>query len=88
MINVGRLAMRQEGENWNAYYSLSETSMDGAMLLGSILIPFVQNPQRKEEFIALMREIVADIIEEATGTRPVFPHPPHRAPEHERSGRA
>lgn len=83
---VGRLAMRHEGNNWNAYYALTD-SMEGAIPLGSIAMRFiVDRPDRKNAFMDFMREAVSDLIEEASGTRPVWPEGPHQAPEHERSG--
>lgn len=84
---VGRLAMRHEGDNWNAYYAMPGT-MDGAIFLGSIRMgAVVSNADRKQAFMELMRDIVADIIEEHTGHRPTWGGP-ERAPEHERSGSA
>lgn len=87
VAQVGRLAMRHEGENWNAYYAMPGT-MEGAIHLGSIRMgAVVSNPARKEAFMLIMRDIVADIIEENTGFRPTWGGP-ERAPEHERSGSA
>lgn len=87
LLQIGRLAFRVEGDVWRAYYALNET-MEGALPLGSIAMRFVQQPGRRNEFIALMREAVADIIEESTGVRPQWPDAPQPAPEHERSGTA
>jgi len=85
-IQVGRLALRQEEGNWNAYYAKKDT-MEGAALLGSIKMALiVLNEKRKWAFMDLMRECVADLIEEETGTRPKWGGP-ERAPEHERSGK-
>jgi hypothetical protein len=84
-IQVGRLAMRHEGNFWNAYYAMPD-SMTDALLLGSIRIQFVETKDRKDTFIALMRDAVADILEEATGVRPTWPDGPQPAPEHERAG--
>lgn len=81
---IGRLALRQEGDNWNAYYAREET-MDGARFLGSLCMAFAADPKRKEQFMHLMRECVADLVEEATGIRPVWGGA-HTAPEHERAG--
>jgi len=86
---IGRLAFRQEGEWWNAYYALTDT-MEGAIPLGSIRLTAVtraspRNAYNKQAFIDLMRNLVADIIEEKSGTRPTWGEP-HRAPEHERAG--
>lgn len=85
-VKIGRLAMRHEGEWWNAYYAMPDT-MEGAILLGSMRIRFVKG-SRKERFMALMREGVADLIEENTGQRPTWPEGATRAPEAERSGHA
>jgi hypothetical protein len=83
----GRLAMRHEGEWWSAYYA-DHGTMEGAILLGSILMKFAENPERKRAFMDLMRDNVADMIEAVTGQRPVWPTGPEPAPEHERSGHA
>jgi hypothetical protein len=83
---IGRLALRHEGNWWNAYYAMPDT-MDGAILLGSIAMRFVEMQERKNAFMTLMREAVSDIIEEKTGTRPTWPEPRGQpAPESERSG--
>ena len=83
----GRLALRVEGSMWVAYYAMPDT-MDGAIILGSIHMRVVENPERKAAFMALMRDALADIIESILGERPTWPEPEgHRAPEHERSGR-
>lgn len=84
-VKVGRLAMRHEGANWNAYYAMPGT-MEGAIFLGSIGMRFVADPVRKDAFMSFMREAVSDLIEEACGIRPVWPDAPHAAPENERAG--
>ena len=87
MVEMGRLAFRVEGENWNAYYALPDT-MDGALYLGTIRMAAVKGRQdRKDQFMDVMRESVADILEEVTGTRPSWGSA-HTAPEHEKAGRA
>lgn len=84
---IGRLAMRKEGDNWNAYYAMPD-SMDGALLLGHIHMRFVTDRKdRMDAFMDLMREAVADIIEEKIGIRPTWGGP-KTAPESERSGSA
>ncbi len=84
---IGRLAMRQEGDNWVAYYALEDT-MEGAIFLGSIVMKAVYpNKERKNAFMDMMRDIVADIIEENTGVRPEWGGA-EAAPEHEKAGRA
>lgn len=87
-VKIGRLAMRHEGEMWNAYYALPDTMLD-AVFLGSIAIRFVaDSPERKTAFMGMMREAVADIIEEKTGQRPTWPDGPQPAPQHEKAGSA
>lgn len=83
---IGRLAMRHEGENWVAYYALTDT-MEGALLLGSIRMTLVADPKRKNAFMDLMRDAVGDMLKQATGADPSWGGA-HRAPEHERSGNA
>jgi hypothetical protein len=86
VVKVGRLAMRHEGRNWNAYYALTDT-MDDAIPLGSIAMRFIAgNPERQAAFMDFMRDAVSDLIEEETGVRPVWPDGPQTAPERERSG--
>lgn len=83
---IGRLAMRHEGANWNAYYAMPGT-MVGAIFLGSICIAALHNnEERKAAFMGMMRDIVADVIEMETGQRPTWPDGPQAAPEHERAG--
>ena len=84
---IGRLAMRHEGDSWNAYYALPDT-MEGALFLGGVRMAIVASKERKDAFLAFMREAVGDIIQEKTGVRPIWPKPPEAAPEHERSGHA
>jgi len=85
IVQVGRLAMRVEGDNWSAYYALPDSIAD-SIFLGSIRMGAVaNNPERKEAFMLMMRDIVSDIIEEKTGHRPTWGGP-RTAPEHERSG--
>jgi hypothetical protein len=84
----GRLALREEGGFWNAYYAVPNTMQD-AILLGSIRMRFVEDPRRKQEFMDLMMEAVSDIFEEATGAQLEWPEPEGRpAPERERGGNA
>ena len=86
-VKVGRLAMRHEGEFWNAYYAMPDT-MTGAILLGSIKMRFVERTEQRAAFMSFMREAVSDLIEETTGVRPTWPESAHPAPEHERAGHA
>lgn len=87
LAQVGRLALRHEGDNWVAYYMLPE-SIVSPVFLGSIRMgAVVSNPARKQAFMDMMRDIVSDIIQESTGIRPTWGGP-QPAPEHERSGAA
>lgn len=84
---IGRLAMRQEGGNWNAYYALPNT-MKESIFLGSIRMGvIVGNLERKDAFMDMMRDIVSDIIKEQTGMQPSWGGPVGAA-EHERAGSA
>ena len=88
LIEAGRLALRHEGEMWNAYYALPHTMKD-AVFLGSINMGAVigkGGEPRKEQFMRLMKDCVSDLLEEAVGVRPQWPDPPQLAPEHERAG--
>ena len=86
-VQVGRLAMRQEGDNWVAYYAMNNT-MDGALTLGSIKMSFIEkNGERKNLFMDMMRECVDELIDETTGAKPTWGGAVP-APEIERSGRA
>jgi hypothetical protein len=84
LAQVGRVAFRVEGPNWNAYFALPD-SMEGAVYLGSMRMALVEREDRKNAFIAFMREVVGDILEDSIGVRPTWPTPPQRAPEHERT---
>jgi hypothetical protein len=83
-VKAGRIAFREEGSHWNAYYAMPDTMKD-AIWIGSIAIGCVTNkPHRKREFMTLMRNVVADLMEETGGPRPIW-RDPETAPEHERT---
>jgi hypothetical protein len=84
-LQIGRLAMRHEGEMWNAYWAQPGT-MEGAILLGSIRMSVVADLEMKDMFMTFMRVAVAQACKEATGVNPDWSAQPERAPEHERSG--
>ena len=80
-----RLALREEGSFWNAYLALSDT-MENAKLIGSILISPVRNNQEiKDAFMAVMKQVLTDAIEDVTGEKP-DEWVTQSAPESERSG--
>jgi hypothetical protein len=82
---IGRLALRAEGEFWNAYHAQSHT-MDGAIHLGSIRISAAQrNPQLKDRFMKLMQAVITEAIRE-TFDAPTSWGKPATAPESERAG--
>ena len=83
---IGRLALREEGNYWNAYWASLDT-MEGATLLASVNMELVKTKERQDEWRLLVQEMAGDIIEEHAGVRPTWPDP-ERAPEHERAGRA
>jgi hypothetical protein len=79
-----RLAMRHEGDKWNAYVAKPDT-MDGAIWIGSIAMRFVEHDKlRKDAFLAIMRNALADLAEEMTGGK-IGWNDPVTAPEHERT---
>lgn len=87
MEQVGRLALRIEGDFWNAYYAHVGT-MEGAILLGSIRMSgIIDNPERKDAFMVMMRGIVSDATSAVVGTTPTWGGE-EPAAEHEKSGRA
>ena len=79
--------MRQEGDNWSAYYALPD-SMEKSIFIGSIRIGAItNNPERKDAFMDMMRDVISDIIEEQTGHRPEWGGVT-AAPEQDRTGSA
>lgn len=83
---VGRLAFRVEGDWWVAYYAMPDT-MEGAVELARIAMRLVQDRARKEAFMAIMRDAIADFLQDVSGNRP-DDFITRAAPEHERAGRA
>ena len=81
-LKVGRLALRVEDDCWVAYFAASNT-MVGAIWLGAIDMSTMKNPVRKQQFMDLMCDVVADILEAVTKERPAWMEPVP-APEHER----
>lgn len=84
MQQMGRLAMRVEGDWWVAYYALPATMKD-ALELGRIRMGIVADWRQKELFMALMKDAVSGIIKEKVGVDPEWPEA-RPAPEHERGG--
>jgi hypothetical protein len=88
-VEAGRLAFREEGEMWNAYWAPRQTSMEGAILLGSIRMGIAVEPSGriKDGFMALMKRTLEVAVKDALGTEVAAWNPPQVAPERERSGR-
>lgn len=82
-----RLALRVEGMYWNAYIAGID-SMKDSILIGSILMSAVQDPDRKARFIGLMEETISVAIKDILGVDPIWNTPPRPAPESERGGNA
>jgi len=86
LSQIGRVAFRVEGNNWNAYWALPD-SMKGAVFIASTRMRTVEGrPERKAQFMAFIRAAIGDLFEEQYGKRPEWPEPEgHSAPEHERT---
>jgi hypothetical protein len=82
---VGRLALRVEGDWWRAYWAPHQYDFDGAVLLGSIRMSLTKGAV-KEHFIKVMCEAFNVVVKDTTGQEPTWGEP-HSAPENERSGR-
>lgn len=83
---VGRLALRVEGDWWVAYYATPET-MEGAFEIARIRMGVVMDQKRKAAFMDLAFDAVREFLESATGVE-VTGREERAAPEHERAGRA
>ena len=85
---AGRLFFRQEGTLWNAYWAELQTSMDGAVLIGSVRLDLVKrSPDAKEAFMQAMRAAFSALAEDVIGASPEWGRP-RAAPESERGGNA
>lgn len=79
-----RLAFREEGRMWNCYLA-SLGTMEGSIWIGSIHMRAIAvKQQRKEQFMRLMKGILADMIKEIGGGD-VAKWDEKLAPEHERT---
>jgi hypothetical protein len=86
-IQVGRLALRDEGDAIRAYYAQPNT-MEGALLLFTLNPNVAHFPDVRDKALDFGRHIVTEIIFSITGDRPVWPTAPVVAPEHEKTGKA
>ena len=81
-----RLALRREGDFWNAYVAI-ENTMEGAILIGSIGMGIASVPKFKRAFMSLMQDAMAHHVKGITGRIEGW-NDPVAAPEHEKAGRA
>jgi len=79
---VGRLAMRVEGQWWVAYFA-SPDSMKDAIRLGKVRMNVVQDEGRKQAYMRIFRSFIAEIIKGSVGKEPDWSI--EDAPAHERS---
>jgi hypothetical protein len=85
-MDIGRLALREEGDFWNAYWCPNTDNMDKSILLGSIRLNVVKG-RIYEDYIKLMKDAFNVIAKETIGQTPTWSKP-KPAPEDERSGNA
>lgn len=81
-----RLALRREGNFWNAYVALEHT-MEDAVLIGSLAMGPASVPKLKRTFMRLMQDAMAHFIRQTVGEVEHW-NEPVAAPEHEKAGRA
>jgi hypothetical protein len=85
-MEIGRLAFRQEGAFWNAFWAPNQHNMDKALLIGSIRLSVVEGRIR-EDFMDLMKASFDNIVKDKMGRKPTW-GAPKAAPENERGGNA
>lgn len=85
-VQIGRLAIRDEGGHVNAYYAMADTMKD-AKLLFSVNRRAADYPGVRDKILDLGRQIVGEMIFDIAGHRPTWGGP-EKAPEHERAGHA
>ena len=86
LAQIGRIAFREEGENWNAYFAPPST-MEGAIYLGSLRMSLAQSPKLKKAFMQLMRDAFDVHSKQIFGTKAAWKEPVV-APDHERTRKA
>jgi hypothetical protein len=78
-----KLSFKKEGDMVNAYLVRTDKDHD-IQLVASVHVAVVSDEDRWESFKILMRETVADMIEESTGARPTMEE--RLVPDYEKSG--
>lgn len=83
---VGRLAFRREGAYWNAYWAPNEDNLDGACLMGNIMMVLVEGyPEIRNLFMDVMRRAFEETVGKAHRGEITWAAP-KQAPESERAG--
>lgn len=85
--NLGRLAMRVEGDWWIAYFAKIGT-MDGAIELGRLRMTLAEEPKIKAATLEYFKGVMSKMMASVNGAKLEWPTPPQPAPEHEKAGRA
>lgn len=86
-VQVGRVAMRHEGNNVNVYYAKNDT-MEDAVLLLSAPVGIAGMPGVRDMMLDIGRRVVRELVKEVHGKDVTTWGGPEPAPEHERSGHA
>jgi hypothetical protein len=86
MKDIGRLALRVEGEFWNAYWAPYLNTMDGSILIASIRMSTVKGRIR-EDFMELVKNAF-EVISQDIVKQSITWSAPKTAPESERGGNA
>lgn len=76
---VGRLAFRVEDGMWNCYFAEDNTMKD-AQLLGSLHMLLAHEPDLKDQFVSLMKNSLARLYQETSGSKVVDWSKPKEAP--------
>jgi hypothetical protein len=72
----GRLAFREQGQWWIAYWARLDT-MDGATELARVrMVAIMQDPILRQQFINFCKATFDVVVREALGTTPLWPKPP------------
>jgi hypothetical protein len=81
-----RIAIREEGNNVNAYLAQPNT-MDNALHLGSLTVQCARIPGVFDGFVKLMQQATARLSQDVLGEK-VSSFQIQQAPEHEKAGKA
>ncbi len=85
MKDLGRLAMRVEGDWWVAYWA-APNSMKRSTEIARLRMSLAADPVLKEAFLGFCQSAMSVTIKAATGKTPGW-NDPVGAPEQEKSGR-